>query len=98
MNIIDIITVNIVIYTGFSLSFMLMGCITGINKTIGYILMSGVLICAIYIIISGIVSTVDSGVSMWENTEPSGLIGSFVGGWTGVYWYNIGKNFTKHEE
>ena len=92
MNITEIIVVNIVIYIGFSLSFLLMGCVTGINRTAGYILMSGVLICAIYIIISGIVSSVDSGVSLWKDTEPSGLIGSFVSGLTGIYWYNIGKN------
>ena len=91
MDIVEIVIHNMITYIILSGIFLIMGYVVGINKVIGYALMATVLICVICIIVSGISTSIDSGVSICDGARPSILIGSFVGGYTGVYWYNVGK-------
>ena len=95
MNITDIIMANMIIYITISLIALIVGYITGKSRTIGYILMACILLFCIVTIISGVHTAVTNDVSIWQDAQPSILIGSFVGGWTSYYWYDAGKWMAK---
>ena len=92
MDAITILTINIILYTASSLVFLVVGGIMGINRLIGILLILSIIIYVIYMMIISVNS--DAEIGMWESIEPLTLIGSLVAGFTGPYWYNIGKNFT----
>lgn len=94
MEMVEIIMVNIIQYVIFSFIFIFMGCMVGINKKIGYTIMIIIVFLTIFFIVSGMRSSISDGEGVLEGAVWYTLIGAFIGGWTGVYWYDISKNYT----
>ena len=91
MNITDIIMVNITIYIVISFISLALGYVINRNRVVGYAMAVFILAFCGSVIILSIYDAVINDVSIWKDTQPLILIGSFAGGWTSYYWYDAGK-------
>ncbi len=91
MNLTDIIMTNITIYIVISFISLALGYVINRNRVIGYAMAISILSFCVFVIVSGVYNAATNDVSIWKDTQPLLLIGSFIGGWTSYYWYDAGK-------
>lgn len=82
---------NVMIYIVISFISLTLGYLFSKNKVIGYIMAISILSFCIYVVASGVYTAAINDVSIWKDAQPSRLIGSFVGGLTSYFWYDVGK-------